>query len=251
MKNIIDTQKQTAIKNRDSVSNILDIQGSIVGLRSEALNWNDKTTSELYTILYKCLLLVEKITNQSKNGQIRANAELDILINDANFETKSQKLPNKIVQLVFNFNMDRKLVSKYANVLNRFIDTKKSETEFVSWLSNGGGINGVLSNDTKSTKNTASGLTAEEKLSTAIDIVSSTKAINIIENEYEVDTDKPFVLYCVPTAEGKLAVKKVVTDEKFIKPITASFYDVKLAKTQSDDADVVENKLIEELRKAS
>ena len=72
---------------------------------------------------------------------------------------------------------------------------------------------------------TSSGLTAEQKLSTAVGLVSSTKAINTIDNAYGVKSDKAFVQYIVPHAEGKLEVKKVVTNDKFIKPITTSFYD--------------------------
>ena len=54
-----------------------------------------------------------------------------------------------------------------------------------------------------------------------------------------VESDKAFVLYVVPNAKGKLEVKKVVEDDKFIKPITTSFYDEQLA--ESIDADAVED----------
>ena len=51
-------------------------------------------------------------------------------------------------------------------------------------------------------------MTAEQKLSTAVGIVSSTEAINTIDNAYGVESDIAFVLYVVPNAEGKLEVKK-------------------------------------------
>jgi hypothetical protein len=191
-------------------------------------------------------LLVALINKQSDEEQIRSNAELDILLSKCAFEVKSKKVPNKVVQLVFNFDFDRKLVSKYANVLNRFIETKQSETKFVSWLTENGGINGVLSSNAKSTK---SGLTAEQKLSTAIGIVSNADAIATIANQFGIETDKAFVLYCVPSADGSIEVKKVVTDDKFINPITTSFYDAELK--QSVDADAVEDSVREELKKAS
>ena len=237
MKITTDKQKQTAIKNGEKVLGLFNIQHSVETIRTEALNWSDRSKSELYNILYKCLLLVETINNQSAENLIRTNAELDILISKCNFESKATKVPNKIVQLVFNFDMDRKLTSKYASVLNKFIETEQSESKFISWLTDNGGINGVLSN--AKTKDTKSGLTAEQKLSTAVGIVSSTKAINTIDNEYGVESDKAFVLYVVPNAEGKLEVKKVVTNDKFIKPITTSFYDEQLA--ESVDADAVED----------
>jgi len=184
--------------------------------------------------LYKCYLLVDKINQQTIEQKIMSNAELDIELSKCNFESKATKLPNKIVQLVFNFDMDRKLTSKYASVLNKFDETNQSESKFISWLTDNGGINGVLSN-TK-TKDTKSGLTAEQKLSTAVGIVSSTKAINTIDNAYGVESDKAFVLYVVPNAEGKLEVKKAITDNELMMPITASFYDEDLAKTLNDDA---------------
>lgn len=237
MKITTDKQKQTAIKNGEKVLGLFNIQHSVETIRTEALNWSDRSKSELYNILYKCLLLVETINNQSAENLIRTNAELDILISKCNFESKATKVPNKIVQLVFNFDMDRKLTSKYASVLNKFIETEQSESKFISWLTDNGGINGVLSN--AKTKDTKSGLTAEQKLSTAVGIVSSTKAINTIDNAYGVESDKAFVLYVVPNAEGKLEVKKVVTNDKFIKPITTSFYDEQLA--ESIDADAVED----------
>ena len=237
MKITTDKQKQTAIKNGEKVLGLFNIQHSVETIRTEALNWSDRSKSELYNILYQCYLLVEKINNQSAEDLIRTNAELDILISKCNFESKATKVPNKIVQLVFNFDMDRKLTSKYASVLNKFIETEQSESKFISWLTDNGGINGVLSN--AKTKDTKSGLTAEQKLSTAVGIVSSTKAINTIDNAYGVESDKAFVLYVVPNAEGKLEVKKVVTNDKFIKPITTSFYDEQLA--ESVDADAVED----------
>ena len=237
MKITTNEQKQTATTNGNEVLGLFNIKHSVDTLRTEAINWSDRSKSELYNILYKCLLLVETINNQSADDLIRTNAELDILISKCNFESKATKVPNKIIQLVFDFDMDRKLTSKYASVLNKFIETEQSESKFISWLTDNGGINGVLSN--AKTKDTKSGLTAEQKLSTAVGIVSSTKAINTIDNAYGVETDKAFILYVVPNAEGKLEVKKVVEDDKFIKPITASFYDEELA--ESVDADAVED----------
>ena len=237
MKITTDEQKQTATTNGNEVLGLLNIKHSVETLRSEALNWDDRSKSELYNILYKCYLLVDKINQQTTEQKIMSNAELDIELSKCNFENKATKVPNKIVQLVFNFDMDRKLTSKYASVLNKFIETKKGESKFVSWLTENGGIYGVLSNG--KTKDTKSGLTAEQKLSTAVGIVSSTKAINTIDNAYGVESDKAFVLYVVPNAEGKLEVKKVVTNDKFIKPITTSFYDEQLA--ESIDADAVED----------
>jgi hypothetical protein len=237
MKITTDEQKQTATTNGNEVLGLLNIKHSVETLRSEALNWDDRSKSELYNILYKCYLLVDKINQQTTEQKIMSNAELDIELSKCNFENKATKVPNKIVQLVFNFDMDRKLTSKYASVLNKFIETKKGESKFVSWLTENGGIYGVLSNG--KTKDTKSGLTAEQKLSTAVGIVSSTKAINTIDNAYGVESDEAFVLYVVPNAEGKLEVKKVVTNDKFIKPITTSFYDEQLA--ESIDADAVED----------
>ena len=237
MKITTNEQKQTATTNGIEVLGLLNIKHSVETLRSEALNWSDKSKSELYNILYKCYLLVDKINQQTTEQKIMSNAELDIELSKCNFESKATKVPNKIVQLVFNFDMDRKLTSKYASVLNKFIETKKGESKFVSWLTENGGIYGVLSNG--KTKDTKSSLTAEQKFSTAVGIVSSTKAINTIDNAYGVESDKAFVLYVVPNAKGKLEVKKVVEDDKFIKPITASFYDEQLA--ESIDADAVED----------
>jgi hypothetical protein len=229
------TKKQTS-KHGEKLLGLFNITHAVEQLRTEALNWNDRSKSELYGILYQCYLLVDKVSRQTKEQQIMANAELDIELSKCDFESKATKLPNKIVQLVFNFDMDRKLTSKYASVLNKFDETNQSESKFISWLTDNGGINGVLSN--AKTKDTKSSVTAEEKLSTAVGIVSSTKAINTIDNAYGVESDKAFVLYVVPNAEGKLEVKKVVTNDKFIKPITTSFYDEQSAETV--DADAVE-----------
>ena len=229
------TEKQS-LKNREKVEATFNLKHSVETLRTEALNWSDRSKSELYNILYQCYLLVDTINKQTKEQQIMSNAELDIELSKCNFDSKATKLPNKIVQLVFNFDMDRKLTSKYASVLNKFIDTKQSESKFISWLTDNGGIYGVLKSKSKTTK---SDLTTEQKLSTAVGIVSSTKAIKTIDNAYGVESDKAFVLYVVPNAEGKLEVKKVVEDDKFIKPITASFYDEQLA--ESVDADAVED----------
>jgi hypothetical protein len=235
--------KTTTNEKKLSVLANLNIEHAVKALRSEALNWNDKHKSELYNILFKCLLLVETINKQSSDDKIRTNAELDILISNADFESKATKLPNKIVQLVFNFDMDRKLTSKYASVLNKFIDAKKGEADFVSWLTGNGGINGVLSSNTKSTK---SGLTAQQKLSTALGIVSNADAIVTIENQFGIETNKTFVLYCVSNAEGNIEVKKVVEEDKFVNPITTLFYDTELAK--SVDTDSTEDSVREALK---
>ena len=232
------TEKQSH-KNREKVEATFNLKHSVETIRTEALNWSDRSKSELYNILYQCYLLVDIINKQTKEQQIMSNAELDIELSKCNFESKANKLPNKIVQLVFNFDMDRKLTSKYASVLNKFIETKQSETKFVSWLTANGGIYGVLNPKTANAKTTKSNLTAKQKLSTAVGIVSSTKAINTIDNAYGVESDKAFVLYVVPNAEGKLEVKKVVTNDKFIKPITTSFYDEQLA--ESIDTDAIED----------
>jgi hypothetical protein len=154
-------------------------------------------------------------------------------------------VPNKIVQLVFNFDMDRKLTSKYASVLNKFIETKQSESKFVSWLTESGGISGVLNSKAK-TKDTKSGLTAQQKLSTALGIVSNADAIVTIENQFGIETNKTFVLYCVSNAEGNIEVKKVVEEDKFVNPITTLFYDTELAK--SVDTDSTEDSVREALK---
>ena len=147
------------------------------------------------------------------------------------------KLPNKIVACVFEFEgMDRRQISKYANVLNRFVEANSTKVgdetvfntekadEFIGWLTNGGGISGVLDNNSTSTTN---GLTAEQKLPIANIIVrNSVKTLATIENEYGIETDKAVLLYVVPTADGKqLEVKKVIDAEKTVNPITVSFYD--------------------------
>jgi hypothetical protein len=245
MKITTDEQKQTATTNRGKVLGLFNIKHSVDTLRTEALNWSDRSKSELYNILYKCLLLVETINNQSADDLIRTNAELDILISKGNFESKATKVPNKIVQLVFNFDMDRKLTSKYASVLNKFIETKQSESKFVSWLTESGGISGVLNSKAK-TKDTKSGLTAQQKLSTALGIVSNADAIVTIENQFGIETNKTFVLYCVSNAEGNIEVKKVVEEDKFVNPITTLFYDTELAK--SVDTDSTEDSVREALK---
>ena len=238
MKITTNEQKQTATTNGNEVLGLFNIKHSVDTLRTEAINWSDRSKSELYNILYKCLLLVETINNQSADDLIRTNAELDILISKCNFESKATKVPNKIIQLVFDFDMDRKLTSKYASVLNRFIETKQSESKFISWLTDNGGYSGVLKSNTKTAnaKTTKSDLSIEQKLPLAEGIVSSTKAINTIDFDYGVTTNKAFVLYVVPNAEGKLEVKKAITDSKLMKPMTASFYNKELSDRLNADA---------------
>lgn len=234
------TKKQTS-KNGEKVLGLFNIKHAVEQLRTEALNWSDRSKSELYGILYQCYLLVDKIYQQTTEQQIMANAELDIELSKCDFESKATKVPNKIVQLVFNFDMDRKLTSKYASVLNKFIETKQSESKFISWLTDNGGINGVLSNG--KTKVTQSSVTAKDKAMArfmkAVDIACETEAIATIDNAYGVEDGKAFVLYVMSNADGKLEVKKVVEDDKFINPITVSFYDEQLAKNV--DADAVED----------
>ena len=249
MKITTDKQKQTAIKNGEKVLGLFNIQHSVETIRTEALNWSDRSKSELYNILYKCLLLVETINNQSAENLIRTNAELDILISKCNFESKATKVPNKIVQLVFNFDMDRKLTSKYASVLNKFIETEQSESKFISWLTDNGGINGVLSN--AKTKDTKSGLTAEQKLPIAnIIIRNSVATIDTIDNNLGITTDKAVLLYVVPTADGKqFEVKKIIDDEKKVNPITVSFYNKDRAEKLSTEN--VEDEARADVSKAS
>ena len=69
--------------------------------------------------------------------------DINEMLEEKNF--KATKLPNQIVQLVFACaDMDRRLVSKYATVLNKFIETEQSESKFTSWLTKNGGVNGVM-----------------------------------------------------------------------------------------------------------
>ena len=91
--------KQTATTNGNEVLGLFNIKHSVDTLRTEAINWSDRSKSELYNILYKCLLLVETINNQSADDLIRTNAELDILISKCNFESKATKVPKKLYNL--------------------------------------------------------------------------------------------------------------------------------------------------------
>lgn len=260
------TKKQTSkkgatmkvdVQNDNAVIDIADltlnIKNRVTAIQTKAQSWWKKSQEDLYDFLHQCLLLLVDIQAIDSKAQTKTVMEsMDKILKGIELESMPTKLPNKIVACVFGFNgMDRRQISKYASVLNKFVElhsqkdadndfvfNRDKTDDFVSWLLENGGIDGVLKSKSK-TKDTKSGLTAEQKLSTAVGIVSSTKAINTIDNAYGVETDKAFILYVVPNAEGKLEVKKVVEDDKFIKPITASFYDKELA--ESVDADAVED----------
>ena len=73
MKITTNEQKQTATTNGNEVLGLFNIKHSVETLRSEALNWDDRSKSELYNILYKCYLLVDKISNGTSEQQIMAN----------------------------------------------------------------------------------------------------------------------------------------------------------------------------------
>ena len=240
-----DTQKQTAITNGVGV---LNIQHSIKAIRDKAFNWKEKANSELYNLLYNCLLLVIEVEKLEGRERKLVSLDIDEMLEAKNF--KATKLPNQIVQLVFDFDMDRKLVSKYATVLNKFIETEQSESKFVSWLTDNNGIYGVLSTKEQQQKDNAemtASLTPTQKAN-IVDI-SQNETITTIENVFDVDTDKPFALMVVPTADGKLEVKEVVTDNKLFTPIYVSLFD-RGVKEQNADAEV-ENEVREELQKAS
>jgi len=241
----IETQKQTATSNREEM---FDIKHSINAIREKAFSWNEKAQTELYGLLYQCLLLTQKVEGLPKRERAVMNIDINEMLEEKNF--KATKLPNQIVQLVFAFaDMDRRLVSKYATVLNKFIETKQSESKFTSWLTQNGGINGVTSNSDKS--KSKSGLSQSEKAEVMSNGIAKLSTITTIENEFGVETDKAFVLYVVPNPKGKLEVKRAITDSKFITPITASFYDEGVAERSANADEATLNEVREELKEAS
>jgi hypothetical protein len=241
----IETQKQTATSNREGM---FDIKHSINAIREKAFSWNEKAQTELYGLLYQCLLLTQKVEGLSKRERAVMDIDINEMLEEKNF--KATKLPNQIVQLVFACaDMDRRLVSKYATVLNKFIETEQSESKFTSWLTQNGGVNGVTSNSGNS--KSKSGLSQSEKAKVVVNSIANYSIITTIENEFGVETDKAFVLYVVPNAEGKLEVKKAITDSKLITPITASFYDEEVAERSANADEYVLNEVREELKEAS
>ena len=242
----IDTQKQTAITNRASNNDdhLFDIRNVIAQMQKDAINWKHESDKGLYKVLYSCLLTLNRI-NAIDSISMKENvmSELDAMLEEKQLTVKSKKLANKVVQLVFSFDMDRRQISKYATCVNKFIETKKEYTSFISWLTENGGYNGVNSSKSKTAK---SGLTQTQKIELVN--VDKVETETTIENSFNVETTTPFVLYCVPNAEGNIDVKKVVTDTKFINPITASFYDDDLAKRNAEDSD---EEILDNLQKAS
>lgn len=259
-------EKQT-LKNRESDSTnvmdlIMDVGQRISEIRTQASSWWQKSQQDLYGHLHKCLLLLVDIQSIDSKQQTQVvMAQIDEILKELTLDSMPTKLPNKIVACVFEFEgMDRKQISKYANVLNRFVEANSTKVgdelvfntekadEFISWLTNGGGISGVLDNKSTSTTN---GLTAEQKLPIANIIVrNSVDTIVTIDNDFGIETDKAVLLYVVPTADGKqLEVKKVIDDEKKVNPITVSFYDKNKAEKHSTEN--VENEARAEVSKAS
>jgi hypothetical protein len=237
-------QKQTATSNREGM---FDIKHSINAIRKSALSWNDKAQTELYGLLYQCLLLTQKVEALAERERVVIDVDIKEMLEEKKF--KATKLPNQIVQLVFAFaDMDRRLVSKYATVLNKFKEAEESEHNFISWLNENGGINGVTSNSNDTKKK---GLSQSEKAAEVAKNITNYETITTIENEFGVNTDKAFVLYVVPNAEGKLEVKRVVTKAKLITPITASFYDKELAESSANADENVLNEVREEVREVS
>lgn len=241
----IDVQNDNAVM--DIADLTLNIERRVTAIQTKAQSWWKKSQEDLYDFLHQCLLLLVDIQVIDSKAQSKTVMEsMDKILKDIELESVPTKLPNKIVACVFGFKgMDRKHISKYASVLNKFVElhstkdvednfvfNKDKADNFVSWLTEGGGIHGVLKSKTKTAnaKTTKeSGLSIEEKLPLAESIVSDKQAINTIDNDYGVETDKAFILYVVPIAEGKLEVKKAITDNELMKPITASFYDKDLA----------------------
>lgn len=263
------TKKQTS-KNRESDSTnvmdlIMDVGKRIAEIQKEASSWWVKSQQDLYGFLHKCLLLLIDIQSIDSKQQTKiAMAKVDEILEGIELESKPTKLPNKIVACVFGFDgMDRRHISKYANVLNRFVEANSTKVEdetffkvekadeFISWLTNGGGISGVLDNKSTSTNTTTNSLTAEQKLPIAnIIIRNSVATIHTIESNLGYATDKAVLLYAVPTADGEqFEVKKVIDDEKKVNPITVSFYDKNKAEKISTEN--VENEARAEVSKAS
>lgn len=239
------TQKQSALTNGIGA---FDFKHSIEAIRKKAFSWNDKAQSELYGLLYQCLLLTQKVETLSERERAVLDIDIKEMLEEKNF--KATKLPNQIVQLVFAFaDMDRRLVSKYATVLNKFIETEQSENRFIGWLTDNGGVNGVTSNSNNGSRK--DGLSQSEKAKVVVNSITNYSTITTIDNEYGVETDKAFVLYVVPNAEGKLEVKKAITDSKLITPITASFYDEEVAKRSANADEYVLNEVREEVKEAS
>ena len=259
-------EKQT-LKNRESDSTnvidlIMDVEQRIADIQTQASSWWQKSQQDLYGYLHQCLLLLVDIQSIDSKQQTQVvMAKIDEILKGLTLDSMPTKLPNKIVACVFGFDgMDRKQISKYANVLNRFVEANSTKVEnesvfntekadeFIGWLTNGGGISGVLQNTSTSTTN---GLTADQKLPIANIIVrNSVDTIATIDNDFDITTDKAVLLYVVPTADGKqFEVKKVIDDEKKVNPITVSFYDKNKAEKLSTEN--VENEARAEVSKAS
>lgn len=92
------TEKQS-LKNREKVEATFNLKHSVETLRTEALNWSDRSKSELYGILYQCYLLVDTINKQTKEQQIMSNAELDIEQASAILKVRQLKCLTKLFNL--------------------------------------------------------------------------------------------------------------------------------------------------------
>ena len=120
-------EKQT-LKNRESDSTnvmdlIMDVGQRISEIRTQASSWW-QSQQDLYGHLHKCLLLLVDIQSIDSKQQTQVvMAQIDEILKGLTLDSMPTKLPNKIVACVFEFEgMDRRQISKYANVLNRFVE---------------------------------------------------------------------------------------------------------------------------------
>ena len=153
-------------------------------------------------------------------------------------DSKSKQVSHQVVAVVFSdADQDRRQRSKYASVLKKAREAKKTFVEFIPWLEEEGGINAVA-NGAKT-----EGKTRDAKADLAVASAASAMGTVSLEKSGQALTFNrdAYVLLAVPSDNDPsvLEVKQLWgtedADESFVEGVVQR--NAKLVEQQSDEAE--------------
>lgn len=216
----------------------LKVASALSQVQRLATNWHNRSRKELFYVLSKCYDIYQRIEGApDKDTRSRYVADLKKEYDRLEHDSESKQVSHQVVAVVFSdADQDRRQRSKYASVLKKAREAKKTFVEFIPWLEEEGGINAVA-NGTKT-----EGKTRDAKADLAVASAASAMGTVSLEKSGQALTFNrdAYVLLAVPSDNDPsvLEVKKlwgdVDEDDSFVGQAVQRY--AKLVEKQSDEA---------------
>ena len=217
----------------------LKVASALSQVQRLATNWHNRSRKELFYVLSKCYDIYQRIEGApDKDTRSRYVADLKKEYDRLEHDSESKQTSHRVVAVVFRHaDMDRRQRSKYASVLKKAREAKKTFVEFIPWLEEEGGINAVANRKvTKPKKRNAKADLAVATTASAMGAVSLEKSGQALTFNRDA-----YVLLAVPSDNDPsvLEVKQLWgaedADESFVEGVVQRY--AKLVEQQSNEAE--------------